>query len=261
MWIAMKRILSYSLVVLISIVSYNIWAYTPEDCNKCHGEGSSGSMLHISLSEFKDSIHSRSGIICQDCHTDVIDEDHQRVKGSGSVDCSQCHDQENRHGLKSEKEKRPQCYSCHTKHNILEKDSELSTVHPKQLKETCKACHPAECGETNYLSWFPSIQVASHSKQDFSRAYEKDNCLGCHQGMAAHGEEGLLNNQNCHICHLPLKGRASLRGYIHPKADHKKQPSVFAAAIVYQLVILILLWGGFKFYIRKLSQKTGKPGR
>jgi len=256
----MKRILSYSLCVLMSLASYNIWAYTPEDCIKCHREGSPGSALHVSLSEFKDSIHGRT-IMCQDCHTGVIDENHERVKGSGSVDCSQCHDQENRHGLKSERKCRPQCYSCHTKHSILEKDNKLSTVNPKQLKETCKACHPAECGETTYLSWFPSIQVASHSKQDFSRAYEKDNCLGCHQGMAAHGEEEPLNNQDCQICHLPLKGRAPLWGYIHPKADYKKQPSMFAAAIVYQLVILVLLWGGFRFYIRKFSQKTKRPGR
>ncbi len=173
----MKDLFFYFLGLLIFVTSYNTWAYTPEDCIKCHKEGSTGSTLHISIKEFNVSIHGRE-ITCKDCHVGVEDEDHETMKGSGAVDCGECHEQGNRHGLQSKSEDRPQCYSCHTKHGIFEKDEEVSSVHPGQLKETCKGCHPVECGQTDYLSWLPSIQIASHKKQDFSRVYEKGNCLG-----------------------------------------------------------------------------------
>jgi hypothetical protein len=140
-------------------------------------------------------------------------------------------------------------------HGILEKENALSSVYPENLKETCKKCHPVECGQTDYLSWLPSIQIASHKKQDFSRAYEKGNCLGCHQGMAAHGEEEPINDQGCYTCHLYQKGQSRLWGYIHPRADFKKRPTIFVAAIISLLFLGFLLWGGFRFYIRKLFSK------
>ena len=250
----MKNFLFYFLVLFIFFTAYNAWAYTPEDCNKCHKEGSTGSILHISIKEFNTSIHGRK-ITCQDCHASVKDEGHETMKGSGAVDCSECHEQENRHGSQSKTEDRPRCYSCHTKHGIFERDKEVSSVHPEQLKETCKGCHPVECGQTDYLSWLPSIQIATHKKQAFSRAYEKSNCLGCHQGMAAHGEEKPLNDQDCYKCHLSQKGQATLWGYIHTRADFKKQPVIFAAAIIYLVFLVVLSWGGLRFYIRKLSGK------
>ena len=251
----MKRFPFYFLGILISLTCCIVWAYTPEDCIKCHKEGSTGSTLHISIKEFEASIHGRK-IVCQDCHAGVEDEGHETWKGSGAVDCGECHEQENRHGLQSKIEDRPKCYSCHTRHGIFEKDNAVSSVHPEKLKETCKGCHPVECGQTDYLSWLPSIQIATHKKQDFSRAYEKGNCLGCHQGMAAHGEEKPLNDQDCYKCHLSQKGQARLWEYIHPKADYKKQPTIFVAAIIFQLFIALLLWGGFRFYILIFSEKT-----
>jgi hypothetical protein len=249
-----KNFLFYFLGLLIFVMAYNTWAYTPEDCIKCHKEGSTGSKLHISIKEFNASIHGRE-ITCQDCHAGVEDEGHETMKGSGAVVCGECHEQENRHGLQSKTEDRPRCYSCHTKHGIFKKDEEVSSVHPEHLKETCKGCHPVECGQTDYLSWLPSIQITSHKKQDFSRAYEKGDCLGCHQGMAAHGEEEPINDQDCYKCHLSQKGQARLWGYIHPRADFKKQPAIFASATIYLVSLGILLWGGFRFYIRKLSSK------
>ena len=185
----------------------------------------------------------------------MTDKDHTTTKGSGVVDCSQCHDQENRHGFKSKNEPRPRCYSCHTKHAVFEKESELSSVHGKNLKKTCRTCHPAECGERDYMSWLPSLQIASHNKQDFGQAFEADNCLGCHQGMAAHGEDEPLDDQNCYKCHFSPEGEPLLLGYIHPKADLDRHPGVFAAGAVYLLLILVLFSGGFVFFIRKFSRK------
>lgn len=254
MGFGVKRFIFYFLGLLVLLTAYDTLGYTPEDCIRCHKEGSPESGLNISLEEYETSIHGRE-ITCQDCHTGVIDEDHKTMKGSGAVDCSECHDQENRHGLKSKNEYRPRCYSCHTTHAIFEKDSELSSVHGKNLKKTCKTCHPAESGDRDYMSWLPSLQISSHNKQDFGQAFDTDNCLGCHQGMAAHGEGAPLNDQDCYKCHLSPEGEPLLWGYMHPQADLDKHPTIFAAAAVYLLLMLVLFSGGFAFFIRKFSKK------
>lgn len=254
MGFGVKRFIFYFLGLLVLLTAYDTLGYTPGDCIKCHKEGSPESRLNIFLEGYESSIHGRE-ITCQDCHTGVIDEDHKTMKGSGAVDCSECHDQENRHGLKSKNEYRPRCYSCHTTHAIFEKDSEFSSVHGKNLKKTCKTCHPAESGDRDYMSWLPSLQIASHNKQDFGQVFDTDNCLGCHQGMAAHGEGAPLNDQDCYKCHLSPEGEPLLWGYMHPQADLDKHPTIFAAAAVYLLLMLVLFSGGFAFFIRKFSKK------
>lgn len=254
----MKNFIFYFLGLLIVVTAANTWGYTTEDCIRCHKEGSRQSILHISMEKYDASIHGRE-IACQDCHTGVRDKAHETIKESGFVDCTQCHEQENRHGLQGKSEHRPRCYSCHTTHAIFEKESKLSSVNGKNLKKTCETCHPAECGDGDCLSWLPSLRISSHSKQDFGRAFDKDNCLGCHQGKAAHGEKATLNNQDCYKCHFSPEGAPLLLGYIHPKADTVKHTTIFAAATIYLLLILALFSGGFVFYIRKFSQKKKRP--
>jgi hypothetical protein len=193
---------------------------------------------------------------CQDCHTGVLNEDHVRIKGSGKVACNECHTQENRHGTGGEERQPPQCYACHTKHAIFGKDREISSVHPSRLKETCGDCHPVQCGETGYLGRLPSIRIASHNKQDFIQSYDRDNCLGCHQGQAAHGETWPIADHECYKCHLTSKGQEAMWGYIHPTADFRTQPAIFAAGVVYQFCILVLLLGGVRYCIRKLLKRS-----
>ena len=101
-------------------------------------------------------------------------------------------------------------------------------MNPMQLKITCRSCHPVECGQTGYLSLLPSLQIRSHKKQNFSRDYSRFDCIGCHQGKAAHGEEEIINQQDCHKCHQSAPGKSSLMGYIHPQADSRNQPGIFA---------------------------------
>ncbi|MFZ0133187.1 MAG: hypothetical protein WAK95_11630 [Desulfobacterales bacterium] len=222
-------------------------AYTPADCIECHRTGSKESGLHISAEEYEASVHGPQ-ITCQECHTGVVDDQHQSTKGSGAVDCSACHEQENRHGLKGPEEQRPHCYDCHTRHHVLSKTDPASAVHPDQLASTCAGCHPAASGETDFFAWFPSYRIASHNKADFANAYEKDNCLGCHQGAAAHGEEAPINAQDCYKCHRSPVAADALWGYMHPKPVVKTQPAVFTAASIYQVFVaigLIALLGKF----------------
>ena len=257
--IIMGSLLRYSLLVLILATVHSAFAYTSEDCIECHRTGSEESELHISLDEFNASIHAEEAS-CQDCHTLVVDDDHQTTPGSGATDCSECHEQQNLHGRGSDAGTRPQCYSCHTRHGMLPKDDPRSSTHSQRLKETCKSCHARESGETDYFSWLPSLQIASHGKQDFSQVYDRANCLGCHQGQAAHGESDPISDQTCFKCHVSLDGQNKLLGYIHSKADARRQPGVMAAASIYQVFLGVLILGGFAFFIRKLSAKPKRRG-
>jgi hypothetical protein len=172
------------------------------------------------------------------------------------VDCGKCHEQVNRHGSKTAGNDQPQCHACHTSHRILEKDDPSSSVHPSNLRGTCGVCHPVESGGADYLTWLPSVRIKSHPKQDFSVSYDQTNCLGCHQGAGAHGESGNINKQTCYGCHLTPEGHGALLGRIHPKADVQKQPATYAAAMVYQLSLAILLWYGFRLLIHRFKARS-----
>lgn len=244
--------------LLLPLTDDNVRAYTVEECVECHNLGSDKAKLHMPFEVFKVSVHHREEITCMDCHMNVTDEDHETIKGSGVVDCSECHDEENKHGQEVTMKDRPQCHSCHPKHRMLEKENPASAVHPNQLENTCKQCHPVESGETGYFSWLPSIRIKSHKKQDFSQDYGKDNCKGCHQGDVAHGEEAPMDEQNCYICHIGEDDQPPVLGYIHARADVEEQPGIFAAATIYQICMGLLLLGGFRFYILRFSGKLRK---
>ena len=251
----MKRILPCIFVCLILFSAWPLWAYTTQDCIRCHQTGSGESTLQMVPETFDGSVHGGE-ITCRDCHTNVNDKDHMTTKGSGSVDCGECHEQQNRHGLGSRTGTRPQCYSCHTRHDILKGDHEGSSVHPEQVGKTCGACHPAQVGETSFLPWLASLKVKSHGKQDLGCNYDDKDCLGCHQGRAAHGEETLLNDRSCATCHFPATGRAPMLGAIHPSAGSGSHPWIGFAKVLYGLAAVLLIGGGFRFYIRKITHKT-----
>lgn len=246
----MKRLFPLFILFLIPFFGYQVMAYTQEDCVKCHGKKGGTSQIQISLEEFQASVHGRE-LSCLDCHRGVKNKGHEEQRGSGVVDCGDCHDQENRHGLQSKQGNRPKCHSCHTRHGILPKDNTSSSIHFAKLEMTCRACHAAECGDAGLLAWLPSIQIASHKKQDFHESYERTNCIGCHQGMAVHGEEEPVDDQVCHTCHIPGGGRSGLWGTIHPKADIKTQPGTFIAAVISPALIIALLGGAMGVWLRR----------
>jgi len=252
-----SRIIKDTIPLVIGLLLFfsggSAGAYTTDECLGCHGQGGSATRT-ISITEFKNSAHGKDPS-CRDCHTKVKDESHQARPGAGAVQCGPCHDQENRHGLQANGRPRPQCHDCHTRHGILPKADLKSSVHPDKLPLTCKTCHPRECGKGDYLSWFTSLRVKSHKKQDFSRAFQDKNCLGCHQGKAAHGEKRPINSQSCYKCHQPVQGEGPLWGSIHPRADWKRQPALFAAAVADQAGLGVLAAGFLLVIARRLIQK------
>jgi hypothetical protein len=239
-----------SLSLLCVFLRLDAFAYSPEACIQCHRQGARESSLQISVENFRKSVHGKV-LECEDCHTNIIDSSHETLKGSSSVSCGECHEQENRHGLSAERALRPKCYSCHTRHRILGIEDPASSIYPEALKKTCAGCHPSECGHQDYLSWFLSLQVVSHGKADLSKKYGRENCVGCHQGSAAHGERSVIDSQDCFICHQ------SMWGSMHPKADPEAAPAFFAAALSYQVLAIFLLWGGVRFYMQRSMRSRG----
>jgi len=249
-----KNVLPLVIGLLLFFSSLSVQAYTMEECLRCHGKGGPSSRT-MPMAEFRNSVHGKN-LSCRDCHTKVKDESHQTRPGAGAVHCGQCHDQDNRHGLQTRGRTRPQCHDCHTRHNIIAKEDRSSSVHPDNLPATCKGCHPRQCGERDYMSWFPSLRVKAHKKQDFSRSYSEKNCLGCHQGKAAHGEDGAGVNQTCHKCHQPLNGKSPQWGSMHPQTDLKQQPALFAAAVADQAGIGLVGLAVLGFIARKIIRST-----
>ncbi len=173
--------------------------YTQEECIECHSFGSEDSSLHISVEEYKASAHGQE-VTCMECHTKVLDEEHESEEGSGAV--------------------------------------------------TCRECHPAESGEVSFWVRFSSFSVASHNKGDFGNVYEKDNCLGCHQGAGAHGEKTPINDWQCYKCHLDPDAKGAMWGDMHPKPD--KQLAMSVSATLY----MFLFAGLFIIALRKLLDFT-----
>ena len=246
-----------ALAIILGLGIHYGWGYTSQECINCHAKGSEDSTLQISLDDFSSSVHGRD-MACRDCHQGIIGREHETQRGSGTVDCGQCHDEENRHGIRSKSGIRPSCFSCHTRHAILQKDNKTASIHKDNLKQTCGACHPAQTGRATFLSWITSAQVRSHGKQDFGYKYDKADCLGCHQGRAAHGETVCLNNRHCYRCHAPLDGSTPLWGTIHPSTGSGRPAWSGIARSAYAVAIILLSVGGLRFYILRFSRSRRK---
>lgn len=248
------RILLLLPAILITVVIVDIHAYTDSECIDCHDK-SSDSRLKIDTMAYQESVHA-SIFDCIDCHQDVKSNDHISKVGSGRVICSDCHEEQNFHGINSEKQTRPDCKDCHFQHNMLSITESASTVHPDRISKTCLTCHPQESGETTYLSWFPSIRIESHNKQNLGLDYSMDNCIGCHQGRAGHGQTEKLGKVSCSKCHMTENGKSALFGPMHPKADTSSQPGVFAVAVMYQFGFVFMTWVAIRKFLKKRHQSN-----
>lgn len=235
-------------------------AYDSAECIDCHGKKDGGSDLIMDLAAYEASVHKGTAE-CTDCHTRVVDGSHMQTKGSGAADCSQCHDTVNDHGTAGPVEVRPACADCHSRHGILASSDPDATVHPDNLAATCGRCHESQTGRTDYLSWLPSVQINSHPKQDFGGAYGTDNCIGCHQGKAAHGQPRVIDETGqCHRCHMTPDGKSALWGVIHARADLAEQPGTWLAGGIYQLFLLTLLGFGGACTVARISRRSQSQG-
>lgn len=230
-----------------------------EECTDCHSLMSTRSRLRMDVEAFNDSVHAGSAQ-CSDCHSRLEIADGACVHGSGAVECVDCHDRKNLHGWAGTDANRPDCHHCHTRHNIFGKTDPRSSVHPDRLADTCVKCHPSQSGRVGFLSWLPSVKIATHPKADFNgQDYHDRNCIGCHQGEAAHGGQDSVNASACPRCHMGRDGgKPPMLGFSHPEADPDRQAGVFFVALIYQAVLVVFLLGGMVFFFGKFSRTKNR---
>ncbi len=233
---------------------YGIFAYEMDNCISCHGDSRNKDIPQISIAEFNASIHGAM-ITCAECHP-YIEEGHEAGNVIEKVNCNNCHQQANLHGASSAAQNRPDCYICHTKHSILSSKVENSSVNRDQLMVTCSGCHETQYGKSGYMKWFTSIRIRSHKKEDPGRAFNEQNCVGCHQGKAIHGTSENISEDLCAKCHMK-DNRNAMMGRFH--AANISGLSIMGISIITQILIpgvLILL---IRFII-KAPWKQGKRG-
>ena len=248
----MKRILSYLVALVIIVLVNRTWAYTEPDCIQCHEQEGSETQLRITINGFRSTVHGRT-LSCLDCHQDIKDDRHFKIVSTQKIDCQRCHEKQNLHAQDGS----VTCDACHTPHYIYGVDDPRSSVHWKNLRDTCGKCHPGQTQQTNILSTLGGLHIASHPKQDFARIFSKGMCVGCHQGRAAHGEDVPVNDQNCYKCHVPLAKNSFILGYVHASTDWHSNPVHAFTNYIYiaaSLALVVLLVRGFVVFIKKKSQ-------
>ncbi|MFZ6032945.1 MAG: cytochrome c3 family protein [Melioribacter sp.] len=161
------------------------------------------------------SVHFEA-IECQDCHQDVVDEEHMD-KGAEKVDCTMCHDDkmasvENdiHHRLKIKNA--PGCVSCHGSHNVKKPSNSLST----NSRTYCSKCHEAKPLLTSYHAEKISKDncLSCHKKEDVkltlpTSVHSKLECADCHsyiaQNISKHPKNLKITEvANCYLCHVDI---------------------------------------------------------
>ena len=147
------------------------------DCSDCH---------EVSIEK---SVHN--GILeCQDCHTDVKDEEHIE-NGVKKVNCGNCHEDKQKmlatdihHRLKSIVKNPPDCVTCHGNHEI---QTPPATAQLK-VKEICSKCHKSIKLTTNF-----------HKTETIS----ENRCFSCHNSVKIkiNLPSSVHKNLVCSDCH------------------------------------------------------------
>lgn len=252
----MRLIKKYFLYVfIVCLFQGSLFAYEMSDCISCHGDSRNKDIPQISVTEYSSSIHGAT-MTCAECHP-YIEEGHEACGVKEKVNCNMCHQQETMHGASATSESRPECYSCHTKHNILPASMDNSSINSARIKETCRRCHEAQYGKSGYIKGFASIRIRSHKKEDFSKEFNETNCTGCHQGMAIHGTDEKVSDDDCAKCHMKANKNAMM-GRFHPASNSGL--TINGLSIITQILILVVLILVVRLII-KAPWKQGKRGK
>jgi hypothetical protein len=125
------------------------------DCMRCHADeklhrARDGKSMFVSMDEVSHSVHSKKGIACSQCHSEV---NASRVRPcetiTKGVDCTSCHDEIGKlyatsiHGQLNGKNdpNAPTCKECHGTHAILAKQDPQSATFAVNVPNLCARCH------------------------------------------------------------------------------------------------------------------------
>ncbi len=177
-----KSILICTIFPLLFFITSSSYAEERNGCIVCHSELSEN--LVVPVQQWKESVHSRAGVECQDCHggnakSMDMAESMNRAKGfKGKPSpleipqlCGGCHSDVKRmrqynlrtdqlaeyktsiHGRRLFEKKDTNvatCISCHGIHEIRKKDDPRSRVYKTNVPEMCGSCHSNKEKMKNY---------------------------------------------------------------------------------------------------------------
>ena len=201
--------------------------FKDQDCLECHGKPNLSQILsngttrslYVNPEEWDRDIHHLSQITCLDCHVNANPYLHFR-EGYIDVNCETCHRAETEEYRRnvhfeyaplSPNRELPLCYHCHTRHSVLKLDNPLSSVHQKNIANTCGECH-AEVMISSLLHGSSLGKISGHRKGDISEQFDMKLCIHCHN--PAHSSTG-VSKDFCARCHDVNKKANLLMGPTH----------------------------------------------
>jgi hypothetical protein len=250
--------------------------------------------LHVDIVGFVLSTHGQKGVDCVDCHVDADPNFHPRA-GYTKVDCRACHSEKPPEGvyppdaikrleakgikpppkeaLKAEgwmKTKHakawlagnpaaPFCSNCHTAHYVRKASDPESTVYRGDVSRACGWCHVDQVRSYDAGGFLARFRIGAHGKGDLANRYDAMECVACHQGEAAHGEE-TVTGQRCPACHrVPERREGVELATLHIKPLAANQPISRVLRWLYTvgvwgavaLGVLFALFMGFSTLYRK----------
>ena len=190
-------------------------SYADEECLFCHGKPELSQILsdgrtrslYVNPEEWSQDVHHMGKVLCVGCHTNANPYLHFR-EGFIDVDCARCHPEEAEEYQKnvhltfaapSPGKELPLCFHCHTKHHVLRHDDPSSSVHEKNIGDTCGSCH-AEVMVKGIFKGRSLGKISGHRKGDISEKFDMKVCINCHYEDSAHGAKRIFKDF-CSRCH------------------------------------------------------------
>ena len=234
-------------------------SYSDKDCLSCHGKPAISQItkdgktrsLYVNPEEWARDIHNRGKITCVDCHVHANPYFHFR-EGFFDVDCARCHPEEaeeyqkNIHltfAVPSGNKEFPLCYHCHTKHHVLPHDDPLSSIHEKNVGNTCGECHPEVMVE-GILGGTSLGKVSGHRKGDLAERFDMKVCISCHYEDSAHGAKRVYKDF-CPRCHdVRSKGNLFI-GPTHLSSLKWKKLNIIGSGLIVFFLLGMCVFAGY----------------
>lgn len=236
------------------------YSYPDQECLACHGKPdiaqimSDGRVrsLFVDPEAWGQDIHHKGQLLCVDCHTLANPYFHFR-EGYIDVDCARCHPEEaeeyqkNIHlsfAVPSPGKELPLCFHCHTKHYVLRHDNPSSSVHEKNIGETCGSCH-AEVMVKGVFTGSSIGKISGHRKGDIAEKFDMRVCINCHYEDSAHGVKRVVKDF-CSRCHDVRSTTNVVMGPTHLALPSFSWLNYVNSALVLFFIIGILMFIGYR---------------
>jgi cytochrome b subunit of formate dehydrogenase len=221
------------------------------DCGMCHGAA------HETVSTKTGDFHKNVPNTCGMCHAEVAEHFNASVHGKAVA-----------RGVTDA----PVCTDCHGEHSILSPKNVESTVHSRQIRDTCARCH-ADVRLSKKFGLPPdrivSFDSSFHGLAAKSGSQTVANCSSCHgfhDILASSDAKSMTNPKNlpktCGNCH-PGAGVRFALGKVHWVEGESGPQSVQWIRLGYMLLIpltigyMMLHHGGD--WVRKLIRMRLNP--